>query len=363
MGVKSGGTSSALYGIVQGIEKYKIEVLTYALNEGDELPGNKINVHFINKPDNRFGYSSDYSAVLNKADAAIYHTHGLWQYTEYITAKIARKKKVPYIITPHGMLYPQALRLSKLKKRLFLNLFLLRDLNKAAAIHVTADIEMQHIRNLGITSPIAVIPNPIEAKQVFPISKDKIRVGYLGRVHPRKNIERLIYAWHDLGDSVLNSELVIIGAGDERYLTFLKDEVSRLELKNVCFTGFLVGEEKEKTLQSLSYLAVPSDFENFGMIVAEALQLGIPVIASKGTPWEDLETSQCGWWVDNDVETLTKTIGQAIKLPESERLEMGQRGQQLIKEKYSVEVVSKQMSRLYDWVLKGGEKPEFVYLK
>jgi hypothetical protein len=58
------------------------------------------------------------------------------------------------------MLYPQALNHSKLKK-LFLKLFLFKDMNKASAIHATCEEEMQHLRNLGVKSPIAIIPNPI----------------------------------------------------------------------------------------------------------------------------------------------------------------------------------------------------------
>jgi glycosyltransferase involved in cell wall biosynthesis len=124
----------------------------------------------------------------------------------------------------------------------------------------------------------------------------------------------------------------------------------------------LTGEAKENALNSLSYLIVPSDFENFGMIIPEALIKGIPVIASKGTPWEELNTHRCGWWVENDVDTLAASIQKAMDMPENERIEMGKRGQELVKNNYSVEVVAKKMIRLYDWILNGGEKPEFVYL-
>jgi glycosyltransferase involved in cell wall biosynthesis len=107
---------------------------------------------------------------------------------------------------------------------------------------------------------------------------------------------------------------------------------------------------------------VPSDFENFGMIIPEALICGIPVIASKGTPWKELKTHNCGWWVDNDVNTLADIVQRAINLPEETRQEMGKRGQELIKNNYSVEVVSKKMIQLYNWILNYVEKPEFVYI-
>ena len=63
------------------------------------------------------------------------------------------------------------------------------------------------------------------------------------------------------------------------------------------FTGFLVGEEKDKAITELSVLVVPSDFENFGNIVSEALVRGVPVIASKGNALEGIGILQL-WLVD-----------------------------------------------------------------
>lgn len=173
-------------------------------------------------------------------------------------------------------------------------------------------------------------------------------------------IERLLYAMAALGKKASCCELIVIGGGDKEYEGFLRLEAERLHLSNVQFTGFLSGQEKETTLQSLSYLFVPSDFENFGMIVAEALVRGIPVMASKGTPWEELNTYRCGWWVDNDVDTIASTMRAAIEMTEEERRAMGERGRQLIINHYSVEVVAAQMKSVYEWLL-GGVKPDCVY--
>jgi glycosyltransferase involved in cell wall biosynthesis len=225
--------------------------------------------------------------------------------------------------------------------------------------------EMEHVRKLGVNSPIAVIPNPVDINGIDETIayKPKIRVGYLGRIHPRKNIERLIHAWYKLGCEVRDMELLIVGAGDDTHHRFLKQETARLGLQNVVFTGFLQGEEKDKVLRTLSYLVVPSDFENFGMVVPEALMRGVPVIASKGTPWEELQTHHCGWWVNNDVDTLVHTIRNALSLSEAERMEMGKNGQKLIRENYAMEAVASKMLRLYEWILNGGERPEFVYVE
>jgi glycosyltransferase involved in cell wall biosynthesis len=366
LGIKSGGPTQSIYYTVKGLRIQELDayILTYQPATDDKLIAEEDYIITLPNGNKLFAYSSDYKYYLENHPYDIYHAQGIWLYPTYIAAKIARKYHKPYIISPRGMLYPQALAYSKLKKQTFLKLFLFKYLNKAAAIQATCVEEMQHLRNLGVKSPVAVIPNPINIPVNSPFSTlhSQLRIGYLGRVHPRKNIERLLYVWDKLNLNKTDAELIIIGDGDKAYLDFLKSEKARLNLKNVIFTGFLTGEAKENALNSLSYLIVPSDFENFGMIIPEALIKGIPVIASKGTPWEELNTHHCGWWVENDVDTLAASIQKAMNTPENERIEMGKRGQELVRNNYSVEVVAQKMIQLYDWILNNGEKPEFVYL-
>lgn len=369
LGIKSGGTSSCIYNLVKYLKSkhLNISILSFTPQKDDKAIGNDDFIKFIPIHINTsFYWSKTYKYFLQKnTQFQLYHTNGLWQYPSYLTARIARKAKKPYIISPHGMLYPQALKKNALKKKIALALFFKKDLQRAACIHATCNQEMIHLRELGITSPIAVIPNPIDIEESHPTinrKKEKLRIGYLGRIHPRKNIERLIYAWKNLDEKIKLGELLIIGSGDDAYMRFLREEANRLNLKNIIFTGFLSGKEKDEAIDSIYYLVVPSDFENFGMIIPEALIRGIPVIASKGTPWEDLETHRCGWWIENDIDTITSTIETAINVPEEERQGMGQRGKELVKSNYSIDVVAEKMIKLYDWILNGGDKPDFVFL-
>lgn len=223
---------------------------------------------------------------------------------------------------------------------------------------------MEHYRALGFKNPVAVLPNPIDINSFVDREipdKQIFKIGYLGRLHPRKRVERLIYAFAELKDELKDCELTIIGSGDIQYQNFLKAEANRLKLKNVIFTGFLTGKEKDDAITELSLLVVPSDFENFGNIVTEALVRGVPVIASKGMPWQELEKFHCGWWINNDQESINRTLLEAFTLPLEERVQMGMNGKKLICENYSVEILGKKMKRLYEWILTGDKKPEFVY--
>ena len=234
----------------------------------------------------------------------------------------------------------------------------------ATCIHVTCIEEMEYYRALGYKNPVAVIPNPVPMpdfiKEIVRENSIK-RIGFLGRLHPRKNVEALIDAWIMLSNKVKYSQLVIMGKGDVDYERMLRNKVRRQGLKNVEFAGFVNGREKFERLASLTALCVPSDFENFGMIVTEALSVGTPVIASLGTPWQDLNNYHCGYWINNDIETLAKTIQEVLILSELDIAEMGRNGKRLVEEKYSDTQVAMMMCRLYEWILNGGEKPEFVY--
>lgn len=356
-----GGPSKSVCDLAIQIAKNKVDVkiLTHCssnpyINQSDN---SYFKLHFVQEG----SYKKELAKELEHENFDLLHGHGIWQMPVHYMAQLARKKNIPYIISPRGMLEPWALNYKKWKKQLALWLYQSNDLKKARCIHATSKMEADNIRKLGFKNPIAVIPNPIEVKEkITKVRIEKKRLAFIGRLHEIKNIESLVRAWAKIKDTQ-GWELVLVGNGEANYVQSLKQLVADLHLQNVLFTGFLIGEEKEKIMQTLDVLVLPSFSENFGMVVGEALQNEIPVIASTGTPWQDLQTYQCGWWVNNDVETLAKTLQQAISLSNEERQQMGKRGRQLILEKYSVEIVATQMIRLYEWILKGGAKPEFVH--
>ncbi len=366
LGVRSGGTASSISSTIDGLRRNGVNASIVFFDIFSEKDKNAIkddHVHLISPPrERRFAYSKKFKTFLEKNNTIdLFHLQGIWQYPSYIGAKIARKDHIPYLITTHGMLYPQAVK-KRMVKKIALNLFLLKDMERAACIHVTCAEEMQHLRELGVRSPIAVIPYPVEITNGIENHREIKRVGYLGRIDRRKNIERIIYAWDKLGKETKNCELVIMGKGDDKYEKFLKNESDRLGLKNVIFTGFLSGLKKQEAIKSLSCLVVSSDFENFGMVIAEALVNKVPVVAPKGSPWQELDAHKCGWWIDNDVNTISQTIKKILTLSRDEIEIMGLNGHNLVKDNYSAELGSKKMIQLYQWILKNGDQPDFIHL-
>lgn len=367
LAAKSGGPAMSVSLTISGLNKLGIKtaVIQYPLADGDVLRSKNVDVHFASSPiENKFKFSLKLKKEISMlGEFDIYHAQGLWIYATYALIDVARQKNRPYLITPRGMLYPQDIaKNSTFFKKLSLWWRLKDDLNRAACVHVTCADEMNYCRQLGITAPIAIIPNPVEIIDYAEQKQDDIfRLGYLGRLSPRKNVEALIRAFANLGDKVKKAELLIIGGGDDKYEQFLKNEVVRLNLSNVRFVGFLSGKEKDEAIASCSVLAMPSEFENLGNVILEGLVRGIPCIATKGAPWQELETEHCGWWVDYNQDAITQAISDAIDTNSDELQQMGQRGRQLMEQRYSVDAVASKMKNLYEWVLGEGNKPDFVY--
>lgn len=364
-GAHSGGTSTCTYDLLVAMHKIGCDIDLLSIQTDDLMGKGEFWIKALyNDSYTPYGYSHNMNHFLKNSDYDLYHTNGLWMYCNHITASVARKKDKPYIITPHGMLYPQALARSAWKKKLMMHLCFDKDIRAANCIHATCMQEMKYYRDLGYKNPVAVIANPMPLPKYIDDIKperSKKRIGFLGRLHPRKNVKGLIEAWASLGKATKNAELYIMGKGDETYEAYLKELVTTLGLTNVIFAGFVNGREKFEKLATLTALFVPSDFENFGMIITEALIVKTPVMASLGTPWEELNTRRCGWWVNNDIHTLSQTMEEVFSLSDEELLAMGERGKQLVLEKYSSIQVATQMKHLYEWILNGGQKPDFVY--
>jgi glycosyltransferase involved in cell wall biosynthesis len=98
---------------------------------------------------------------------------------------------------------------------------------------------------------------------------------------------------------------------------------------------------------------LPTQSENFGVVIAEALAHGCPAIVSKGAPQPELVSQRCGWWIDLTDEALSRTLTEAMTLGDAERRAMGERGRCLIAERYTWQTAAVQMHALYLWLARG----------
>ena len=214
-------------------------------------------------------------------------------------------------------------------------------------LHVTSQAEAeQSLKRFPILRAV-VIPNGVELPQNLKrsASNGRLRLLYLGRLHPIKGIETLLEACGIVGRLSPDWHLFIAGTGLPSYVDFLKSKVRELGLSDqVEFVGEVFEEKKEALFAQSDVALVPSHIENFGIVVAESLAHAVPVIASKGTPWIGLETNRCGLWVDNDPESLATAIRKIRTLPLQE---MGQRGREWMEKDFSWESLSGEMLAVY----------------
>ena len=185
---------------------------------------------------------------------------------------------------------------------------------------------------------------------------------FLSRIHPIKGLERLLRAIHKIGASKFkNWTLIVAGfqeANHDKHLTKLIDELGLNSL--VSFVGPKFGQDKIELLSNASVFVLPSYNENFGIVVTEALGRGVPVLTTKGTPWSELETRNCGWWVENSEEGLMDGLNQVLKTDPKTLSLMGERGKALVLDKYTWEDNVKNTLELYNWLINNGKKPSFV---
>ena len=366
----SGGISTCTYDLLSAMQELDIHVDLLALQKQEPVGKNKNWLKMLpNDAVGPYAYSRNMHRFLKQSDYDLYHTNGLWLYCNHITCEMARRKQKPYVITPHGMLYPEALARSYWKKWPLLKIFFEKDILQSDCIHVTCQQELKYVRAFGYRGPVAIIANPANlppylseialAKPIWMKNEQPRKIGFLGRLHPIKKVENLLYGM-SLLKRPTDVQLIILGKGEEAYENFLRKEARRLGLTNIKFHGFVNGREKYEQLARLSCLFVPSDFENFGMIVTEALSVCTPVMASLGTPWEELNTKNCGWWVDRTPENIAMVIREVISMSSENLLAMGKRVRTLIEEKYSAKQASTQMENLYQWLTEKKSCPDFI---
>lgn len=298
---------------------------------------------------------------VDALSGATLHMHGLWQMPNLYPARAARKYGVPLILSPRGMLGAEALAFSRTRKRAFWALAQERAVKQVNCFHATCEAEAEDIRRAGLSAPIAIIPNGIDIQPTLAKLAGK-SVLYLGRVHPKKGIDRLIRAWGMIADRYPAWTLRIVGPSEIGCRDELESLVHTLRTPRVIFEGPLFGSDKYDAYSAAGVVVLPTLNENFGMVVAEALATGVPVISTKGAPWSGLETNRCGWWVDHGPDALAKALTSCISLSDEERQAMGTRGRTWMLKEFGWDTIAANMARVYEWCSGRGDRPEYVML-
>jgi glycosyltransferase involved in cell wall biosynthesis len=247
----------------------------------------------------------------------IVHTHGVWEEIIHQAVRLARQEGKPYIMRTCGMLSSLSLQQRIIHKWLFLKLRLYNDLDRAAAVHFTTRGEQDlTVPVMVIKAPAIVLPLGVRLsefehlpprgtfRQKFPQLGQRPVVIFLGRVHPRKGVERLVSAMRHV--NVPGAILVVAGPDADGLRGVLERQTARFGIQDrVLFTGMLTGKERVEALVDADLFALPSEYENFGVSVVEALAAGIPVLVSKRVQlYQDLLRGGVGGLISRDPKEM-----------------------------------------------------------
>lgn len=287
----------------------------------------------------------------------IVHVSGLWDAAS-LAGAILQARGFTCMVSPRGMLEPWALSQKAAKKGFAMMLWQRRLLAQAVLLHATAESELQSIRNIGLRTPVCIVPNGVEfppddlygSLAGIPRGEGRrIRTAvFLSRIHPKKGLPLLIEAWSRVRPS--GWALVIAGySEDVAHEAEMRQLVQTLRLDSVSFVGERTGIAKWDFLRSADLFVLPSHSENFGIVVAEAMVVGLPVIATTGAPWRILRDEGMGWWTEPTVEGIAAALTNACSEADEQRAKRGAKARAYAAREFSWDGIGRRMARCYLW--------------
>lgn len=324
--------------------------------------GPQVHVHRSAGP-RAFGYAPGLAATLARLAPDVIDVQGLWKYPSLANLRHHHRFGTPYIVTPRGMLDLWSRRRSWWKKRAVRLLFEDSHLRHAACLRATAEMEADHFRSFGLKTPIAIVPNGVETPPLIRRPRYRgvpKRLLYLSRIHPKKGLPILIKAWARISLLHPDWELVIAGPDEIGHTAEVQNLARLLRVQRLHWSGPIYGAAKSDLYRSADLFVLPTHAENFGIVVAEALAHGVPVITTRNAPWEALPRHRCGWWIDLEEHQLAETLNRAMGLPRPELHAMGDRGHAWVSREFGWRGIAARMLELYQWVSLGGAVPTFV---
>jgi glycosyltransferase involved in cell wall biosynthesis len=305
-----------------------------------------------------FKYSRPLASWLDAhvAEFDVVHIHAVFSHACLAAASASRRRRVPYVVRPLGTLDPWSLQQKAIRKRALWHLGASQMLHGAAAVHYTTDAEQSLAeQRLGLRRGVVIPLGVDEALFDGPPSARELcgnapYVLVLGRLHRKKGLEPFIEAFIEVtsDQSLAEWRLAIAGDGDAEYVTSLKNFVIQHGGDDkVQFVGWLSGERKAAALRNAELLALPSHQENFGIVVAEALACGTPVLVSEFVNLADeIRNAGAGWIVPLESAAVIGTLRQALE-NSHERCVRGRAGRELARSRFTWPAVAARLASLY----------------
>jgi glycosyltransferase involved in cell wall biosynthesis len=302
-------------------------------------------------------------------EADIVHVHTLWSPLNVSARYACLRHDRPYVLMPHGMLDPYSLSVKALKKSMYLRMFERHNIACAQRMIYTTREEERLAALAGLRLPPGeLVPlgastssasrHDLRAQFLarFPQAEGKRTLLFLGRIHPKKGLDRILNCLQSLKQSIPNVLLLVAGDGETHYTRHLRQLVSALALDDqVLFAGRLDGELKWASFAAAELFLLPSRQENFAITVAEAMQMAVPVIISdKVNTWPYVKEARAGLVLDErDINSLLPHAIEELLKDDTTRSEMGVRGSHYARERLTWQASARELLICYDQILSG----------
>lgn len=300
-------------------------------------------------------------AVARSAGSAdILWSHGLWTTPGYVAAAAAFAHRVPHVVTPHGSLHPWSLRRNATSKKLLLATIEGQRLARAT-VHFTCTQERRLAESLYsvgncVIAPCIVEP-PVEAQHLdardwLGIPNGAPIVLYLSRIHPKKGVDLLIDAFARLDE---RTHLVIAGPGDAEYVEARRRQCGDHGIAaRVHLPGMVTGAHKQALLRQSNVFCLPSHQENFGIVVAEAMHEGLPVVLSRHVDiWSEVVGAQAGVAIEMTPGSIADALTDVIARPDAAKI-MGEKGRSYAMNAYRRRPIGRTLSYAFGALCKTG---------
>lgn len=344
---KWGGTVVSIMNYYKGINRNSLVqctiVSTVTEIEKTEISADILaNDDFILFPTKSSGwrYSKELNEYLqmNTKTYDLVWIHALWTGTTFYGFKYANKFNVPYIVSPHGMIEPAALKRKGLKKKLYWTLIEHRIFDKASAIHCITSAEAEYATALTKTNNF-VIPNGTEKEYFLEKQYDQLKsICFIGRFHEIKALDLLLKAISKIDDI----KLIIAGGGEKEYEDYIYKLTKKLQIEDrVEFRGFANKVEKKSIFLESAFIVVPSFSEVMSLVALESIMHSTPALLTRQCNFNEIEEHNAGMIMDNNnVETIKKFI---LKMFDRDIEQMSKNAHNLAMKKFSIDSVSEKM--------------------